>query len=235
MTDLITYLITIASSILALAMFSMLYKENVFYRFAEYTMLGLSIGIAIVAAYKSIVGIGVQAVLAGKWEMALPIVLGFLIYARYSRSIKWAGYLPIAVLVGIGVGLAVRGAIIGQFLDQIVATIKPLSLTSSLLSNINILLILIGTVTSLSYFVFTIEQKKGIGSISKLGRYFIMVSFGAQFGSVTITFLSPVLAPLKIMTADPGIYFSILAIALVIFDIFRIRQKTKINNTSPVS
>ena len=49
-------------------------------------------------------------------------------------------------------------------------------------SLVNNLLILLGTVTGLLYFFFSKEQSGSFGKITRLGIYFLMISFGASFG-----------------------------------------------------
>ena len=41
---------------------------------------------------------------------------------------------------------------------------------------------MIGTITGLMYFYFSREHTGNFGKLSKLGIYFLMISFGASFG-----------------------------------------------------
>ena len=75
-----------------------------------------------------------------------------------------------------------------DILNQIKATIVPLANTGypifhisepSLLNN---LIILIGTITGLLYFFFSKEQTGNFGKLTRVGIYFLMISFGASFG-----------------------------------------------------
>ena len=47
---------------------------------------------------------------------------------------------------------------------------------------LNNLIILIGTITGLLYFFFSKEQTGTFGKITRIGIYFLMISFGASFG-----------------------------------------------------
>ncbi len=49
-------------------------------------------------------------------------------------------------------------------------------------ASVNGIFILVGVVTVLLYFFFSIEHKGPVGVASKIGIYFLMVSFGASFG-----------------------------------------------------
>ena len=46
----------------------------------------------------------------------------------------------------------------------------------------NDLILFIGTITGLIYFFFSKEHKGSIGTLSKIGIYFLMIKFGASFG-----------------------------------------------------
>jgi len=49
-------------------------------------------------------------------------------------------------------------------------------------SHFNNLIILVGTVTGLLYFFFSKEHKGNFGKVTRVGIYFLMISFGASFG-----------------------------------------------------
>ena len=46
----------------------------------------------------------------------------------------------------------------------------------------NNLVILIGTLSALMYFYFSREQSGSYGKFTRVGIYFLMISFGASFG-----------------------------------------------------
>ena len=49
-------------------------------------------------------------------------------------------------------------------------------------SIVNNIIILVGTICGLVYFYFSKEHKGLLGKASKVGIYFLMISFGASFG-----------------------------------------------------
>ena len=49
-------------------------------------------------------------------------------------------------------------------------------------SHFNNLVILVGTVTGLLYFFFSKDHKGNFGRVTRVGIYFLMISFGASFG-----------------------------------------------------
>ncbi len=118
----------------------------------------------------------------------IPLVLGIMMILSIFKQFNWMARWGIAYTVAIAAGLRAYGYLNSYILGQIKGTIVPLANTEypifhisepSLLNN---LLILIGTVTGLLYFFFSREQSGSFGKITRLGIYFLMISFGASFG-----------------------------------------------------
>tara|TARA_B100000886_G_scaffold311984_1_gene247619 strand:- start:67 stop:894 length:828 start_codon:yes stop_codon:yes gene_type:complete len=118
----------------------------------------------------------------------IPLVLGIMMILSIFKQFNWMARWGIAYTVAIAAGLRAYGYLNSYILGQIKGTIVPLANTKypifhisepSLLNN---LLILLGTVTGLLYFFFSREQSGSFGKITRLGIYFLMISFGASFG-----------------------------------------------------
>ena len=118
----------------------------------------------------------------------IPLVLGIMMILSIFRQFNWMARWGIAYTVAIAAGLRAYGYLNSYILGQIKGTIVPLANTEypifhiSEPSLINNLLILLGTVTGLLYFFFSKEQSGSFGKITRLGIYFLMISFGASFG-----------------------------------------------------
>ena len=118
----------------------------------------------------------------------IPLVLGIMMILSIFRQFNWMARWGIAYTVAIAAGLRAYGYLNSYILGQIKGTIVPLANTEypifhiSEPSLINNLLILLGTVTGLLYFFFSREQSGSFGKITRLGIYFLMISFGASFG-----------------------------------------------------
>ena len=63
-------------------------------------------------------------------------------------------------------------------------------------------LAMIGTFTVLFYFFFSVEHKKVGGVISKIGIWFLMVSFGASFGYTVMGRLSLLIGRVQFLLHD---------------------------------
>jgi len=102
---------------------------------------------------------------------------------------SWISRYPLAVITGIGTGVAVRGFVQANIVQQIIATSKPLWGSGAPLTYINNIIILVLTLSGLVFFVFTIpiEKSRGGRLIASIGRTGLMISFGALFGNTVLS------------------------------------------------
>ncbi len=118
----------------------------------------------------------------------IPFALGIMMLLSLIPKISWFARWGIAYTVGMAAGLRAYGFLNSNVLGQIKGTAVNLgdpnlpfwSLTSP--SIFNSIVIIVGTITSLLYFYFSKEHKGALGKLSKVGIYFLMISFGASFG-----------------------------------------------------
>lgn len=178
---LIESLLLLVGIVLALSVWSVAFKDNPLFRFAEHTLVGASGGYFTVVVLESIWRNGVSPVYEGKnvWFI-LPLIAGVLIFTRWTKW-PWMYRYPLAVVVSTGTGLALRSAIQAQILSQARATMIPIS--TNLLMNFNNVVMMVATVCCLTYFLFTTPQAgrigRALGYSTKLARYFLMLTFGA--------------------------------------------------------
>lgn len=181
---------------LTLCILSFLYKDNPFFQLAEKLYAGLGFGYYIgveyngsikpnllVPLYNSVVAQDIPRAIM----LIIPGTLGVLLYCHYIPKINWISRIPLSLTVGFYMGIMftmkVHGDLVGQLTNTIIP-IKFLSVSSwgAFFGEINNLIILIGVFSVLTYFYFSVEQKGAIKTVSRIGIYFIMVSFGAAFG-----------------------------------------------------
>ena len=219
-------LLALLPAALALLMLSFLYRDNIFFAFGEHTIVGIAVGLELVGGYRSIMAVGVMPIFQGKTpEVAVPaMILGVMAIARMRKSVRWVSNISICLLIGVGLGLATRGAVVGQFVDQIRATMLPIT-TRDMMTNLNNLILIIGTMSATLFFIFTKKQKGVLGGFSEIGRYFIMIAMGATMATNALTFTSPAIGSAFDLGTSPGIYLSAIAVAMLLFDIYRRREK----------
>jgi hypothetical protein len=168
------------AAFLTLCIFSFLYRDNPFYRFAEHVYVGGSVAYLLIQTwYFTIQPKLVQPLIKGgftqNYLLLIPAVLGIMILTRWFPNIGWMSRVPIAFTVGVGVGLGITGNIQGILIPQLRATIVPVN-------SWNNAIMIIGVITTISYFYFSREHKGVLGGSAKVGTIFIMIFFGATFG-----------------------------------------------------
>jgi len=183
---------------LTLFIYSFLYKDNPFFKLGEHLYVGVSVGYTIVRIHYDVMikTLYIPTVQEGKWWLLVPAFLGVLILARLVPRFAWLSRIAFAFIVGFGAGIAIPRVISSFILQQVQGTLKPLVAVTDqgvqlfTLQNLNTLLILVGVVSVLLYFFFSIEHRGALGAASRVGVYFLMISFGASFGYTVMARMS---------------------------------------------
>ncbi|MCS5645057.1 MAG: hypothetical protein NZ838_02955 [Candidatus Marinimicrobia bacterium] len=181
---------------------SFLYRDNPFYKIAESVVVGVS------AAYWMVVGFWTTIVpnLLGKlapewinsWAMPgldtkaeyiylVPLIMGIMLIWRLAPKGGWISRWPLAFIIGTTAGIRLIGFIHADFLGQIRNTIMSLAVYSpetglNFWDSIKNIIIVIGVLTTIVYFFFSIEHEGLVGQTAKVGIWFLMITFGAAFG-----------------------------------------------------
>lgn len=194
--------------LLTILIFSYLMGDNPFFRLAIHIFIGVS------AAYVAIITINnvliprliMPLINGSSGERILSIVLlipSLFLFFKITR-LRRAGNWAVAILVGIGAAAAVGGAITGTLFPQILGTINSVDpsaytvTTSRWDQAINGLIIVIGTISTLLYFHFGTQDIPGqsderlpfIEAISKVGKVFLAITFGALYAGVYLSALA---------------------------------------------
>lgn len=169
-----------------------LIKENKFSRIAETTFVAASVANLGVMAVKGIVNTSITPLVQGKYLSLIPILLGSLLFLRLVKSSKYRriSMWSLALLIGVGTGLSMRGAIETNVAKQLEATILPITGASAF----NNIVIIVGVFATLFVFVFTFftgdKTLQRTEPIRRVGRYFIIVMLGALFGNTVMNRLA---------------------------------------------
>ena len=109
-----------AGVLATIGLYSVLYKENKFYRFFEHMFLGLAAGWAIVALwteslhddwYIPIVGSTAEngnPAVAGHWAYILLLPIGLMGYFVFSQKHNWMSRIPIGIILGLWSGQQIQ-------------------------------------------------------------------------------------------------------------------------------
>ena len=211
------------AALLTLCVFSFLYKDNPFYKFAEHLFVGVSAGYYIILNFwtviypnmwdplmKALRGQGVNAGHAGMFAaeigdyrgwLVIPGVLGVLLFTRLFGKIGWLSRWSLAIIIGVYAGLKTTGFAQGDFVAQVQGSLQPLW-TGNIGSSLNAVIFTVGLASSLLFFFYSREHKGALGVASKLGIFFLMASFGAGYGYTVMSRVSLLIGRCQFLLQD---------------------------------
>jgi len=170
-------------ALLTLMIFSFLYKDNPFYKFAEHLFVGVANGYYIVFYWQNALMPNLFEPLgAGNLVYLVPLLLGLMYFARFIPKIGWLVRIPIGFMIGWGAGISIPAYFQAFVLKQLEGTIITPQSFVNRLDGVWAVIILIGVICTLVYFYFSKEHKGILKPVSRLGIMFIMIGFGASFG-----------------------------------------------------
>ncbi len=196
---------------ITLALYSFLYRDNPLFKLAEHLYVG------VVAAYELAL-VWYQSILLDvvnplfrphpdtgvNWWVIVPALLGLFLMTRFVGKAVWLSRISFAFFVGLGAGLAIPRRVASFIIEQIGPTIRPFSQASADFgwAVLDPAIILIGVLSVLIYFYFSVEHKGVVGGISRVGIYFLMVSFGASFGYTVMARISLLIGRVDFLLED---------------------------------
>ncbi|MCX7847690.1 MAG: hypothetical protein N2595_06660 [bacterium] len=216
------------AAVCTVAIYSFLYRENVFYRTFEHVMLGCAAGMScavilrqqlveqwfvpMVTAYKAWWERGLDAEVASGVLLIVPGIVGLLWYFQYSKRYFWVSRITFCITVGAGVGLGFKDTF-NQLMPQITETFKPLwvgegitrvlTLLERVGASLENVVFVVGTVCVLVYFFFVVERRAAVVRVpAQIGRWYLMIALGAFFGNTFMTRLSALIERIHFLCAE---------------------------------
>lgn len=198
------------AALLTLCIFSFLYKDNPLYRFGEHLFVGVSNGYSITITWHLILRPKLveplKADFSANWFLIIPAIIGILYLTRFIRRLSWMVRIPIAIVMGYGMGVSIPAGIETYFLRQIQGTIlTKANFDAWYAGNWGIVwsvILLIGVLATLAYFFFSVERKGPLRPVARLGIIFIMIGFGASFGYTFMARISLLIGRLQFLLRD---------------------------------
>lgn len=204
------FLITFAA-FLTLSIFSFLYKDNPFYKFAEHLYVGVSaafwmcqgfwgtlVGSVIPYASRPLSEFFEVPFQYYRYHYYIAIIFGVILLMRLVPKIGWISRWSLAFIIGTTAGLNLPRYLRSDFMSQINNTFQPLFVdydgVGNFFSNFSLAaggqfvmsfanwVIIFGVLCGLIYFFFSKEHKGWFGAASRIGIWVLMVTFGASFG-----------------------------------------------------
>lgn len=179
-----------------LCIFSFLYKDNPFYQMAEQLLVGISLAYGFVLTYNRVFipYVYQPIVLKHNFILILPALLGILYLFRFSRKLSWLSRYPIAfsmMAVGAGVPMGIHAGILVQMRQAMVP-----------IETVNLALIFLGTVSVLLYFFFSKAHSGAYGKFVNVGKWYMMIGFGASFGLTVMARISLLIGRIQFLVND---------------------------------
>jgi hypothetical protein len=115
----------------------------------------------------------------------VPLILGIMLVWRLAPKGGWISVWPIAMIIGVTAGLKLVSSIESDFMAQLGATMRPLVVMNGgfdFWGTMAALVGVVGVLTVLTYFFFSVEHKGAVGKTARLGVWFLMITFGSAFG-----------------------------------------------------
>ncbi len=182
---------------LSLCIYSFLYRDNPFFKLGEHIFVGASVGYLLVITYHEVMlkKLAVPLIEQHEWRLVMPLILGLLLLARFLPRLAWTSRLTFAFILGVSSGVAIPRLLSSFVLQQVQGTLKPLVAVGPAgvgfgLAELNTVLILIGVVSVLVYFFFSVEHTGNVRRVAWVGSCFLMISFGAAFGYTVMARMS---------------------------------------------
>lgn len=199
-----------AGAVATLGVYTILYRENAISRLFEHIFVGLSAGYLLMVTWTLNLQPKWWQPMVGerRWYWVFAAVIGLLFYFIYSRRLSWLARLVIGLFFGTAAGTFFREFF--PFLSpQVTASFKTLRPTADVQSPLMIFnhwIALIILLCVMSYFFFSIRHEgrfgRTLGRTSLLGRWFLMVAFGAMFGNTVMARISLFIGRMYFLLAE---------------------------------
>ncbi len=213
------------AAFLTLSIFSFLYRDNIFYKFAEHLLIGVSNGYYVsIIFYNAMMPKIIEPIFYNKsWIqdgdafsmisfgnlmlIIIPTCLGLLMFSRFSPKHAWLIRFPLAFIMGASCGLSILPSFQASIFEQVAGTFQSSFIVRSasgidIWNSLGSFLMIFGVIVTLVYFFFSMEHKGLIGKTAKIGIWFIMAGFGASFGYTIMARVSLLIGRVQFLLHD---------------------------------
>ncbi len=170
-------------AIVCLCVFSFLYKDNPIFSSAQSFYVGTAAGHGIIMAIGSLRSLVFTPLKNGKMIVIIPIILGIMLLMRFFKGYTWVSRIAMAFPVGAGAGVALRAIPSAQILKQITSTVANLK-------TVDAWIVVIGVISTITFFLFTTKQSKFVHGLGQVGLGFMCITFGVTFAGAILTYIS---------------------------------------------
>ena len=184
-------LVTMMSALLVIFVMSIAFRDNILYKFAERTVVGLGIGIIVTNGVITIMNNAITPISKGQWLPIVAVVLGLMLLAKFIPGQIWITKYPLSLILGLGLALFVRSSIEANILGSIRPLMNTPIIGSNIWETLGNTYAFVGLIGGLTYFVFA---DRGIPKpltplfkdVGKIGRYVLMMYMGVSYAVVLL-------------------------------------------------
>jgi len=209
------------AAILTLCVFSYLLGDNVLYRLAEHLFVAVAVGYVFIVALHQVLWAKLLSPMLGALDdgntgrvllLLVPLVLGLLLLFKSSKRagpLSWFGNLSVAFLLGVGAAVAIAGGLLGTLLPQVGGAsdvTRYVTRYGPVLGLLSGIVAVVGTVGVLLHFTFGSGEGRFaqfrssvVRSWGGVGRWFVLITFGALLATVFLSRLPLLMARIQFL------------------------------------
>ena len=166
---------------MVVSVWSYLYKENIFSKTATTITIAISTVHAFQYNFSNASKMAIDPLLSGDVIYIIPIILGLLLYTRLSTKYSWLASYSYSVSLGLGTGATLSTLFSSNVAQLIVNTAEKPFLGTGIVDQLSGLLLFVGTLLAITYWIFTKEATGIFGMGVRIGRWFLMISIGLLY------------------------------------------------------
>jgi hypothetical protein len=199
--------------------FSYIFGDNVLFKLATHIFVGVAVGYAMIVVWHQVF---YPAFSSGNVVSVLPalilcVLLIFKLRPTQGGVTNALGSLALAFVLGVGVALAIGGALVGTLLPQISAMVN-ISLNPNhypdtenevgLVLWLNNIIMVLGAIGTFFYFTFTVRSEGFLGGLREgfvrfwagMGRLMLIFTLGALFANAFSSRVALLVSRLQFLT-----------------------------------
>ncbi|MBN1217870.1 MAG: hypothetical protein JXM69_02990 [Anaerolineae bacterium] len=208
---------------LTVMVFSYVFGDNVLFRLASHIFVGVAVGYALLVVWYEVFW---PTLTSGNVVRVLPalflcFLLIFKLRPTQGGAARLLGSIALAFVLGVGVALALGGALFGTLLPQVFKTAN-ISLNWShypdtenepgLVNWLNNFIIVLGTIGTFFYFTFAVRARGLLGGLREvlvrfwagMGRLMIIFTLGALFANAVSSRVAVLVSRLQFLAGFFG-------------------------------
>jgi hypothetical protein len=174
----------IIGAILVLMIWTYLWRANPVYFYGTAACVGATMGHFFVSAMYSLQEIAWNRVQVDYWVI-IPIILGFMLFARFRREYSWVSTTAISVIAGVSLGLLVAGGIQTDIFNQLNVVVALNFATADAYVIFSNIVTFLCAFAVISFFLFQrrLASTGTVRYLSYVGRVLMLGAGGVSFAT----------------------------------------------------